>query len=259
MARIRTIKPEFPQSESMGNVSREARLCFILLWTIADDSGRLRGTSRMLASLLYPYDDDAKDLIDGWLCELSREHCIAIYSNAGATYLQVLNWTSHQKIDKPSQSKIPAFDESSRILANVRECSSEDQGRDQGKEGIKEGIGPKESPRKRGSSSSDIPKPEDVLAQTWEDYLKVRKAKKAGAASQTAIDGIRKEAAIANISMEDALATCCKRNWVGFEAEWLNKTNGVNGHMNKQEALEFRNKKIADDFMREREQTRNWV
>ena len=60
MARIRTIKPEFPQSESMGRVSRDARLCFVMLWTIADDSGRLRGNSRMLASLLFPYDDDAK-------------------------------------------------------------------------------------------------------------------------------------------------------------------------------------------------------
>ncbi len=46
MARIRSIKPEFPQSESMGNVSRDARLTFIQLWTLADDSGRLRGSSR---------------------------------------------------------------------------------------------------------------------------------------------------------------------------------------------------------------------
>ena len=45
MGRIRTIKPEFPQSESMGRVSRDARLTFILLWTMADDAGRLRSCS----------------------------------------------------------------------------------------------------------------------------------------------------------------------------------------------------------------------
>ena len=73
MARIRTVKPEFPHSESMGRVSRDARLTFIMLWTIADDSGRLRGNSRMLASLLFPYDDDAPHLIDAWLDELDRE------------------------------------------------------------------------------------------------------------------------------------------------------------------------------------------
>lgn len=90
-------------------------------------------------------------------------------------------------------------------------------------------------PRKRVSSSEEVSKPEDVTEQTWADYLKVRKAKKAGSANQTAIDGIRKEAFIANISMEDALATCCVRNWVGFEASWLLR-NGSNG-MNRQEAL----------------------
>lgn len=35
MARIRSIKPEFPQSESIGKLSRDARPLFVLLWTIA--------------------------------------------------------------------------------------------------------------------------------------------------------------------------------------------------------------------------------
>lgn len=113
MARIRTIKPEFPQSESMGRVSREARLCFILLWTIADDSGRLRASSRMLASLLYPYDDDAYPAINGWLDELEREGCIVRYSHDGTTYAQILKWLIHQKIDRPSPSRIPEYDPNS--------------------------------------------------------------------------------------------------------------------------------------------------
>lgn len=108
MARIRTIKPELPQSESMGRVSRDARLCFILLWTISDDEGRLRGNSRMLASLLFPYDDDAKDLMPGWLDELTREGCIVAYRHDSDSYVQILKWLKHQKIDKPSASKIPA-------------------------------------------------------------------------------------------------------------------------------------------------------
>jgi hypothetical protein len=128
MARIRTIKPEFPQSESMGRVTRDARLLFIMLWTLADDSGRLRGNSRMLASLLFPYDKDADGLIDSWLEELKREDCILQYAVDDHRYLQIANWLNHQKIDKPSQSKIPPFDESSRVLANPRERSSEDQG-----------------------------------------------------------------------------------------------------------------------------------
>jgi len=133
--RIRTIKPEFPQSESMGRVSRDARLLFILLWTQADDSGRLRGNSRMLASLLYPYDSDAGSLIEGWMGELEVEGCIRRYRHGNDSYLEVCNFLSHQKIDKPSKSKIPSFDESSRILANPREHSSPYQ-----VSSIKEGI-----------------------------------------------------------------------------------------------------------------------
>jgi uncharacterized phage protein (TIGR02220 family) len=138
MARIRCIKPELPQSESMGRVSRDARLTFIQLWTIADDEGRLRGNSRMLASLLFPYDDDAKDLIDGWLGELEVEGCLVRYKVKSDSYIQIANWLIHQKIDKPSRSKIPAFDESPRIPANPREVSSEDQGsKDQGSKDLR--------------------------------------------------------------------------------------------------------------------------
>lgn len=87
----------------------------------------------MLASLLYPYDDDAKTLMGGWLLELEREECIQRYTINGDEYIAVTNWLKHQKIDKPSASKLPQPPEPSRILANPRERSSEDQdqGRDQ--------------------------------------------------------------------------------------------------------------------------------
>ena len=126
MARIRTIKPELPQSESMGRVSRDARLLFVLLWTIVDDAGRTRAASRMLASLLFPYDDDAPRLIEGWLSELEREACIVRYQIEGTSYLEVCKWLIHQKIDRPSQSKFPAPPDTSRILANPRESSLQD-------------------------------------------------------------------------------------------------------------------------------------
>lgn len=123
MARIRTIKPEFPQSEKIGRLSRDARLLFIQLWTVSDDEGRLRGASRMLASLLYPYDDDVPGLIDGWLNELEQEKCIIRYAVDCTSYIQIANWLEHQKIDRPSKSRIPEFENSSRVLARYREHS----------------------------------------------------------------------------------------------------------------------------------------
>ena len=108
MARIRTIKPEFPQSESMGRVSRDARLLFIMLWTMVDDEGRTRAAPRMLASLLYPYDEVPKTHIVEWLFELEREGAIRLYEVDGNAYLQIEKWLTHQKIDKPSKSRLPA-------------------------------------------------------------------------------------------------------------------------------------------------------
>ena len=171
MARIRTIKPEFPQSESMGRVSRDARLCFVQMWTLADDEGRLRGNSRMLASLLFPYDNDAPDLIDGWLDELDTEGCILRYTAEGSTYIQIAKWLSHQKIDKPSTSKIPAFDESSRIFSTPRERSLldqgsriKDQGGDQGEDRLPAASPPAPAPAPRPAD------PPPKTGQVWDAY-----------------------------------------------------------------------------------------
>lgn len=217
MARIRTIKPEFPHSESMGRVSRESRLCFIMLWTIADDQGRLRGNSRMLASLLFPYDDDAKDHIDGWLSQLSAEGCIDQYEVSGTSYIQIANWGDHQKIDKPSQSKIPEFDESSRILANPREVSSlEGNGRDQGKEVDQGGDKPR-APRKPAShlDPSDLVA-EGVDLQHAKDWRTARKSP----ITPTAWEQLKAEAAKAGLTPAEAVRICAIKGWRGFDSSW---------------------------------------
>jgi len=121
MGRIRSIKPEFPQSESIGRLSRDARLLFVQIWTLVDDEGRARASSRGLASALYPFDDDVRDLIDGWMVELAREKLVTRYEVDGSTYLVVNNWRKHQKIDRPSKSRLPSFEEASRVFD---ECSS---------------------------------------------------------------------------------------------------------------------------------------
>lgn len=107
MARIRTIKPEFPLSESIGRLSRDARLLFIQLWTICDDEGRTRAASRVLASLLYPFDEDSHKLIGGWLGQLEKEGLIVRYEVDGSSYLEVTTWKKHQKIDRPTPSRLP--------------------------------------------------------------------------------------------------------------------------------------------------------
>lgn len=52
------------------------------------------------------------------------------------------------------------------------------------------------------------------------DWLKQRKTLKAEA-TKSAIDGIEREAAKANMPLEAALRECCARGWRGFKADWL--------------------------------------
>ena len=59
-----------------------------------------------------------------------------------------------------------------------------------------------------------------VDAQTLQDFKALRKAKKAPL-TQTAIDGIQREAKKAGLSLQDALAMACERGWTGFKADWV--------------------------------------
>lgn len=69
-----------------------------------------------------------------------------------------------------------------------------------------------------------IPKPDDVDQVVWDDFDRLRKQHKAPL-THTALDGIRKEASKAGVSLNDALKECCARGWRGFKAEWVNKNN----------------------------------
>jgi hypothetical protein len=61
---------------------------------------------------------------------------------------------------------------------------------------------------------------EGLSEQGAADFLQVRKAKKAPL-TQTALDGLKREAEKAGIPFASALALCCERGWQGFKAEWL--------------------------------------
>lgn len=79
-------------------------------------------------------------------------------------------------------------------------------------------LPPKGEARKR----ADDLKPSDVSPQVWSDWLALRKAKKA-AVTATAIDGIKREAQKAGMTLQAALEACCANGWQGFKAEWLQR------------------------------------
>ncbi|MFC9488549.1 hypothetical protein ACFTZM_21000 [Streptomyces hydrogenans] len=109
MARIRTIKPEAFVSESLAEVSVEAERTFFGLLTQSDDHGRHRDNAAIIAGLLWPLRAEHTSVhVEDDLHQLANAGLICRYTGCdGRRYLHIVTWSEHQKIDKPSQSRIP--------------------------------------------------------------------------------------------------------------------------------------------------------
>lgn len=110
MARIRTIKPELFISESCAEVSVHAERTFLGLFTQADDHGRFRDNPAIITGLLWPLRAEHTPVhVEDDLQQLADAALICRYTGCdGRRYLHIVTWFEHQKIDKPSQSRIPA-------------------------------------------------------------------------------------------------------------------------------------------------------
>lgn len=158
-------------------------------------------------------------------------------SMVGATLLEVEGW-----LDELRQAGVYELAEAGEIYSKrmVRDEILRNKRAEGGKLGgnpalkvnhednFKVEIKDKQKPTPSSSSSSSsssinkntVATPEGVTDSVWQDWLKLRKAKKA-AVTQTAIDGIAREASKAGVSLQTALETCCARGWTGFKADWL--------------------------------------
>lgn len=106
------IDPNIWQSEDFSKLSTLAKLVFIGLFSLADDEGRGRCNPVYLKSTLFPYEEGIRSAdIDKTLSEISSNMSVIFYSCDGSSYYSLYNWSTWQKIDRPSQSKIIEYDE----------------------------------------------------------------------------------------------------------------------------------------------------
>lgn len=88
---------------------------------------------------------------------------------------------------------------------------------------IKEPMAKNGSSSSFSSSSSNKDKEADLLIglpeQLVKDFLKIRKAKRLPL-TQTALDGIKREASKAGYTLEQAIKVCCERGWASFDSTW---------------------------------------
>jgi uncharacterized protein YdaU (DUF1376 family) len=82
------------------------------------------------------------------------------------------------------------------------------------------GINQKATLQSSSSSTNYINKPDSVPEQVWNDFIKIRKAKKAPL-TQTALNMIEREADNAGWTLEEAITECVSRGWQGFKSNWV--------------------------------------
>ena len=109
MARIRTIKPEFWSDEKLSECSVSARCLFIGLWSFADDEGRMEYQPARIRMQVFPCGSVTQGKLTEWLGELSEKSLIRIYVIDGKQYLDIPNFAKHQKINRPTASRLPVY------------------------------------------------------------------------------------------------------------------------------------------------------
>lgn len=74
-------------------------------------------------------------------------------------------------------------------------------------------------PKKKTAS---VPKPEDVEQEDWDEYLQLRKSKRAPL-TKRALALLRTEGEKAEMTLQEVIVKCLEKSWVGFEAKWVEK------------------------------------
>lgn len=107
--RIRSLKPEAFQSETLSEVSIAAERTFFGLSTYADDRGRAVDKPAVINGALWPLrpEHTTADL-DADLDALESAGLVCRYTGCdGRRYLHLISWDDHQRVDRPSKSRIP--------------------------------------------------------------------------------------------------------------------------------------------------------
>lgn len=222
MARIRSIKPEAFKSESLSHLDYFTRWTFAGLWTYLDDHGYGRGDVRLIRAEVFPLDDDATVAkVTKALDALHANGSVCRFTVDGRDYIHSPKWTDHQKVSRPTKSKIPQCPEHgegvSGVVAMVPTVGAMENIADPMENSL--GTGNREQGTGKRSATADA---ERLFDSFWSDYPRkdaraaalkawVKALKKVDAGTIT--DGLRKHLPV--WAKGDA-------QFIPFASTWLN-------------------------------------
>jgi hypothetical protein len=112
MPKIRSLKAEYFQNESLSDSLITKVLGAGLVCSLADDEGRFKASPSLIKALVFTHDHVTERQIREGLDVLHRADFIQLYEVGGKTLGQIVNWERHQWIPSARKlnSTIPAPD-----------------------------------------------------------------------------------------------------------------------------------------------------
>ncbi len=112
--RMRVVQPTFWDDEGISQLSWDARLALIAMWSYVQDNGVGKDNVGSIIGQLFGNDAE-KDYeatrlrVSGALDELCIEGLLIRFEHEGIKYLEVANWSTWQKPDRPSKARFPTY------------------------------------------------------------------------------------------------------------------------------------------------------
>jgi uncharacterized phage protein (TIGR02220 family) len=107
MNRIRTLKPEIHGHRKTGPLSHLHFRLFVGVITAADDEGRFVADAEQLRVLIFGYHRIRAAELEAGLKHLETLGLVKLYTAAGTPYGWLPSWHDHQRINRPTPSKLP--------------------------------------------------------------------------------------------------------------------------------------------------------
>lgn len=180
--------------------------------SVVDDFGRYFADAGLLRAACYPrqLNKVSDSDVGKWLHACVAAALVRVYRVGDEDYVLLLDFNQQVRAKKSRFPNPP-----SECVADAQQIPSEQPADAHLDVSVSVSVVEDDkSPRKR------VPPPDGVSDSVWTDFRKLRKAKRAPI-TDTAIEGIRREAQKSGLSLEAALRMCCERGWQGFKAEWM--------------------------------------
>jgi hypothetical protein len=186
---------------------------------------------------------------------LATRGFVVRYASEGVEYGYVPGFSRHQVVNfKEAQSTLPEPPETNDFVSIPRvvdACPTRadrvpyaPSGEGKGKEEERKGIGREQeqegergrieaaeplvsvSQKRTRRPSVAIDRPEDISETHWRDWTACRRKP----VTESVLVRIRREAAKAGMSADEAIRTAAERQWEGFQADWLNNDRTAAEH-----------------------------